>query len=290
MPADDARFPPLLRHISDPPDGLYVRGSLEDRPAVSVVGTRRCTSYGRRVTAEIAGGLASAGLGIISGLAFGIDVEAHKAALDAGGYTVAVLATGIDDATVYPREHLSLARRILDAGGAIISENPPGSPSFKYAFPRRNRLIAGMTPASLIVEATKDSGSLITARLALEENREVLAVPGSIFNAQSSGCHELLRLGAKLIRSAEDVLDALSLDRPELMAKTRASMPLTEPESIVYAELDQPLHVDVLSERLNEPSSSISARLALLELKGYVAHLGGQIWLKKGVLAKSSVK
>lgn len=288
--ADDPRFPPLLRHISDPPEGLYVRGVLKDHPSVSVVGTRRLTAYGRRVTAEIVGSLASSGLGIVSGLAFGIDAEAHKAALDAGGYTVAVLATGIDEDTIYPREHVSLAHRILDAGGAIISENPACSPSFKYAFPKRNRLIAGMTPATLVVEATKDSGSLITARLALEENREVLTVPGSIFSAQSAGCHELLRLGAKIIRSAEDVLDALSFDRPELMAQTRASLPLTEPESLVYASLDQPLHVDALAERLKEPSSAISARLALLELKGYVSHLGGQIWLKKGVLAKNGVK
>jgi DNA processing protein len=236
------------------------------------------------------GGLVSSGLGIISGLAFGIDAQAHASCLDAGGYTIAVLATGIDDDTIYPREHVHLAKRILDSGGAIISEYPPHSPSFKYAFPKRNRIIAGMTPATLIVEASKDSGSLITARLALESNRDVLAVPGSIFSAQSDGCHELLQLGAKAVRSAEDILSALELDRPELMAQTRASMPLTESESRVYAALDVPVHIDALSERLNESTGALSASLALLELKGYATHQGGQIWLKKGLFAKTSYK
>ncbi len=288
--ADDARFPPLLREIADPPEGLFVRGNLKDVPAISVVGTRRCSAYGKRATDELVGGLVSSGLGIISGLAFGIDAEAHKACLDAGGYTIAVLATGIDDDTIYPREHVHLAKRILESGGAIISEYPPHSPSFKYAFPKRNRIIAGMTPATVIIEASKDSGSLITARLALESNREVLAVPGSIFSSQSDGCHELLQLGAKAIRSAEDILNALCLDRPELMAETRASMPLTEPESRVYAALDVPTHIDQLAERLNESTAHLSACLALLELKGYAVHQGGQIWLKKGLFAKTLYK
>ncbi|HVM90908.1 MAG TPA: DNA-processing protein DprA, partial [Verrucomicrobiae bacterium] len=197
IPKDDTRFPPLLRHLSDPPNGLYLRGTLKDLPSVSVVGTRRCTPYGRRAAREIVSGLVSSGLGIISGLALGIDGEAHAAALDAGGYTVAILATGIDDLTLYPREHVRLARRILESGGALLSESPPGSPSFKFAFPKRNRIIAGYAPATVIVEATQDSGSLITARLALEENRELLAVPGSIFSETAAGCHELIKLGAK---------------------------------------------------------------------------------------------
>lgn len=288
--ADDPRFPPLLRQIADPPDGLYVRGTIEDRPAVSVVGTRRFTSYGRRATEEIVGGLASSGFGIVSGLALGIDGEAHKAALEAGGYTVAVLGTGIDDATIYPREHYALAQRILSSGGLLVSEFPPGSPSLTYVFPKRNRLIAGWTPATIVVEAAHGSGSLITARLALEYNREVLAVPGSIFSSTSEGCHELLALGAKLCRSSEDVLNVLSLDRPELIAETRASLPLTEPESRVYAALDEPLHVDALADRIGQPSHGVSAALALLELKGYVWHQGGQIWLKKAHFAKNKNK
>lgn len=290
LEATDPRFPPLLSQTSDPPKGLYLRGTLEDRPTISVVGTRRITAYGRRVVSEIVGGLAASGFGIVSGLALGIDGEAHKAALDAGGYTIAILGTGIDDATIYPREHVALAHRILAAGGALISEYPPKSPSFKHVFPRRNRLIAGWSPATVVIEAAHGSGSLITARLALEENREILAVPGSIFSDASAGCHELLSLGAKVCRSADDVLKALAFDRPELIAETRASMPLTESESCVHAALTEPLHVDALAERLRQSSAEVSACLALLELKGYVWHQGGQIWLKKGSLVKKANK
>lgn len=287
---DDSRFPPMLLEISDPPKGLYVRGNLKDHPCISVVGTRRCTPYGKRATFDIVQGVVSSGMGIVSGMAFGIDVEAHKATLDCGGYTVAVLATGIDDATLYPREHVAIARRILESGGAIISEQPPRSPSFKYAFPKRNRLIAGMTPATLVVEASTDSGSLITARLALEENREVMAVPGSIYSSVSDGCHTLLKLGAKLVRNADDVLKTIAFDRPELMAESRASLPMTEVECRVYAILDSPMHIDDLAEKLELSAAAISATLTLLDMKGYVVHQAGQIWLKKAVFAKNRIK
>lgn len=287
---DDPRFPPLLLQISDPPEGLYVRGNLKDHPCVSVVGTRRCTTYGKRATSDIVGGLVSSGMGIVSGMAFGIDAHAHAATLDQGGYTIAVLATGIDDATLYPREHVGLAKRILESGGAIISEQPPGSPSFKYAFPRRNRLIAGLTHATLVVEATQDSGSLITAKLALDQNREVMAVPGSIYNHVSDGCHQLIKLGAKLVRNADDVLKAMAFDRPELIAESRASMPMTETECRVYASLDQPRHIDDLANALSLSPAAISATLSLLEIKNYVVHQGAQIWLKKALFAKPTIK
>ncbi len=287
---EDSRFPPMLLQISDPPEGLYVRGNLKDHPCISVVGTRRLTAYGKRATRDIVQGVVSSGLGIISGMAFGIDAEAHKATLEAGGYTIAILATGIDDETLYPREHVSLAHQILKSGGAIISEQPPRSPSFKYAFPKRNRLIAGMTPATLVVEASPDSGSLITARLALEENREVMAVPGSIYSSASNGCFELIKLGAKPVRNADDVLKTLAFDRPELMAASRASLPMTEAECRVYAALESPSHIDDLSRRLGLSAAAISATLSLLDMKGYIVHQGGQIWLKKAVFAKSTIK
>lgn len=290
VPRDDPRFPPLLREISDPPAGLFLRGILEERPLISVVGTRRLTSYGRRAASHIVRELAASGFGVVSGLALGIDGEAHKAALDAGGYTIAVLATGIDDTTIYPREHLRLAQRILASGGALVSENPPGSPSVKYAFPKRNRLIAGLSPATLVIEASVNSGSLITARLALDENREVLAVPGPIWSAASEGCHHLLKLGAKPCASAEDVMRALDIDRPALVVETRAALPLTPDESRLLARLDSPLHIDQLSALERASPALIGSRLSLLELKGYAEHLGGQIWLKKGTLVKSGVK
>jgi DNA processing protein len=274
----DARYPPLLRQISDPPNGLYLRGILQDIPCVSIVGTRRCTSYGRRATQEIVRGLVSAGIGIVSGLALGIDGEAHTTALEAGGYTIAILGTGIDEPTIYPREHLKLAHRILENGGAIISENPPGSPSFKHAFPRRNRLIAGWTPATLVIEANESSGSLITAKLALEYNREVLAVPGSIWSDVSMGCNRLLSLGAKACTNAQDILDSLKLDRPELVSQVRASMPLTAQESHILALVNGHIHIDDLATQANLDSATTSAHLSLLEMKGYVAQLGGQFW------------
>ncbi|MEI7512366.1 MAG: DNA-processing protein DprA [Candidatus Uhrbacteria bacterium] len=288
--ASDPRFPPLLKHLSDPPKGLFVRGNLKDQPAISMVGTRRCSSYGRRATVEIVSGIVANGLGVISGLALGIDGEAHKAALDSGGYTIAVLATGIDDDTIYPREHLRLAHRILENGGALVSEYPPMSPSFKYAFPKRNRIIAGFTPATIVVEATPDSGSLITARLALEENREVLAVPGPIFSETSIGCHELIKLGAKPCTSAEDIMSVLKLDRPELMTAARSHMPLTPDESVLLGELSQARHIDELSAALSLQIGRLSGLLSFLELKGYVQHEGGQIWRKKAFFAKTPIK
>lgn len=275
---DDARYPPLLHQISDPPKGLYVRGNLQDLPCISIVGTRRCTSYGKRATQEIVRELVASGVGIISGLALGIDGEAHKAALEAGGYTIAILGTGIDEATIYPREHLKLAHQILESGGALVSEVPPGSPSFKHAFPRRNRLIAGWTPATVVIEANESSGSLITAKLALEYNREVLAVPGSIWSEVSMGCNRLLSLGAKACTSAQDILDSLKLDRPELVSQVRASLPLTAQESHILALISGHIHIDDLATQANLDSATTSAHLSLLEMKGYVAQLGGQFW------------
>ena len=275
---DDARYPPLLRQISDPPKGLYVRGNLQDLPCISIVGTRRSTSYGRRATQEIVRDLVASGLGIVSGLALGIDGEAHKATLEANGYTIAILGTGIDEATIYPREHLKLAHQILESGGALVSEVPLGSPSFKHAFPRRNRLIAGWTPATVVIEANESSGSLITAKLALEDNREVLAVPGSIWSEVSMGCNKLLSLGAKACTGSQDILDSIKLDRPELVSQVRASMPLTSQESHILALISGHIHIDDLATQANLDSATTSAHLSLLEMKGYVAQLGGQFW------------
>lgn len=278
VPFDDPRYPPLLRQIADPPQGLYIRGNLQDVPCISIVGTRRCTAYGRRATHEIVSDLVVSGLGVVSGLALGIDGEAHKATLDAGGYTIAILGTGIDEASIYPREHLKLAHRILENGGALVSESPPGSPSFKHVFPRRNRLIAGWTPATIVVEANESSGSLITAKLALDDNREVLAVPGSIWSEVSKGCHHLLTLGAKPCTNAQDIIDALKLDRPELVTQVRASLPLTAEESQLLSLISGHIHIDDLATQSGLDSATTSAHLSLLEMKGYVAQLGGQFW------------
>ena len=173
---------------------------------------------------------------------------------------------------------MKLAHRILENGGALVSESPPGSPSFKHVFPRRNRLIAGWTSATLVIEANESSGSLITAKLALDDNREVLAVPGSIWSEVSMGCNRLLSLGAKVCTGASDVIDVLKLDRPELVSQVRASLPLTAEESQLLALVSGHIHIDDLSTQANLNAATTSAHLSLLEMKGYVAQLGGQFW------------
>ena len=190
---DDPGYPQSFQMSSNPPEILFVRGVLEDRPSVAVVGTRRMTSYGRQCVAAIVPDLVRSGLSIISGLALGVDAEAHKTTIENEGYTVAILGTGVDDDAIYPRENFQLAQRIISQGGAVISEFPPGTDSRREHFPMRNRLIATLSAATLVIEASEDSGSLITAKSALEENREVLSVPGPIWSDQTTGRVQLRR-------------------------------------------------------------------------------------------------
>lgn len=275
---DDADYPPLLRETSDPPEALFFRGNLEDHPSVAIVGSRKYTAYGHACVDLIVPDLVRHGMCITSGLALGIDSLAHRAALESDGKTVAVLGTGIDRASVYPREHAGLAERIIAEGGAVVSEFPPGSGSRKEHFPMRNRIIAGLCLATVVVEAREDSGSLITAKLALEENREVLAVPGPITNPASSGPNRLLLMGAKPCLSARSVIEAVALDRPDLARDVRSSLPLTPLESRILSSLDEEAHVDELARRDGTPPAEVSAALALLELKGYISSSGGQCW------------
>lgn len=276
---EDESFPDLLRRSSDPPEILFVRGKLGKAPAIAVVGTRKATSYGVHATREIVAPLATGGLCIVSGLALGIDGIAHQTTLDAHGITVAFLATGVDDAAIYPREHARLAARILETGGALISESPPGTPGLKHLFPMRNRFIASFSLATVVVEAALKSGSLITAKLALEENREVLAVPGPIWSKQSEGTNQLLKSGARLCTSAEDVLDALALDRPDLVAKARNELPVSPTDDQFLAHLSQPVHIDALAILAKAGAAHVSSQLSILELQGFVRHLGGQTWV-----------
>ncbi len=276
---DDPIFPDLLRRSSDPPEVLFVRGAISLAPAIAVVGTRRATSYGTHTTRELVTPLAAGGLCIVSGLAIGIDGVAHTAALDAGGATLAFLATGLDEASIYPSEHLHLAHRILDQGGGLLSESPPGTPGLKHLFPIRNRLIASFTLATVVVEAALKSGSLITAKLALEENCEVLAVPGPIWSKQSEGTNHLLKLGARPCTGVQDILDALALDRPDLVAKARSELPRSPQDDEFLAHLSQPIHIDALASLAKISIAHVSSQLSILELKGLVQHLGGQTWV-----------
>lgn len=261
-------YPPLLAAIHDPPRRLYLRGegSVEmlSRPAAAVVGTRSCSPYGAQVARRLGRELAAAGVTVVSGLARGVDAEAHRGALEAGGPTVAVLGCGID--RDYPRAHAALARRIAEVG-LLVSEYEPGVEPAPWRFPARNRIIAGLAAATVIVEARARSGALITADFALEDGREVFAVPGEITSALSRGTNELLRLGAAPLLEPGDVLALLGLEE----APVRSVALLSEQAKSVRELLaDHAVSIDELSERSGLAADAVAAALVELELSGEV--------------------
>src|SRR5881628_2443645 len=280
----DERYPELLRAIHDPPAVLYCDGSVEpgDRQTVAIVGSRQATPYGFRITETLAGELSALGFTIVSGFARGIDAAAHRAALAAGGRTIAVLGCGLD--VDYPPGHASLRAEIAGSG-AVLTEFDPGTPPRATNFPRRNRIISGLALGVVVVEAAEDSGSLITARLALEQGREVFAVPGPIDVPTSRGPHGLLKQGAKLVETVDDIVEELlpQLDRPLQTLKTEpiATLPehgeLSPSERTVLEVMSrEPLHLDDLTERSRLTTPAVAAILLGLELKALVKQLPGQ--------------
>jgi len=273
----DEHYPTLLKQIFDPPAVLFYRGDLAafTLPSLAVVGTRAATAYGRRVTSELVGELAQAGLCIISGLAYGIDTEAHRAALEVGGTTIAVLAGGLDD--MYPAANRSLGERIITERGLLLSEYPPQTASLKQNFPYRNRIIAGLARGTLVIEAAPGSGALLTAKHTLEANREVFAVPGSIFSETSQGTNELLKLGAHLVTSAQDVLNVFGLE-----AVTQAKLPPASPAQAAVLQhfSHEPVAIDELARRSGLSVADFTAQLTLLEVAGYVREVGGQKYIR----------
>lgn len=286
LPATSPLYPVLLAQSPDAPGVLYVRGhaAVLSDPQIAMVGSRNPTAGGRDTARVFAGFFARAGLCITSGLALGIDAASHEGALAAGGITIGVLGCGLDD--MYPREHRGLAERIA-ATGAVISEFPPGTPARRANFPQRNRIIAGLTSGTLVVEAARRSGSLITARLAGAAGREVFAIPGSIHNPCVRGCHELIRQGAKLVECADDVLIELKISlanqlvamAPSATDGARQNAPTLDKafEILLDALAFEPASVDSLIERTGMNSESIASMLLILELDGHVApHPGGR--------------
>jgi DNA processing protein len=268
-------YPRLLREIADPPPVLYVKGTLteDDAWAVAVVGTRRASAYGREVTRQLVGALARSGITIVSGLARGIDFEAHRAALDAGGRTIAVLGCGID--RVYPPEHRKLAAEIV-AHGVLVSDYPLGTPPEGANFPPRNRIISGLGMGVLITEAGQGSGALITADFAAEQGRDVFAVPGSILMRGSAGTNALIQNGAKVVLSAVDILEELNLTMVAEQVEARQMLPADATEAALLAHLsEEPLHVDDLQRQVGLPIAQVTSTLALMELKGMVRQAGG---------------
>jgi DNA processing protein len=269
----DADYPRPLLEIPDPPVLLYASGRREllSRPALAIVGSRNATAQGLRNAEQFAQAFSAAGLVIVSGLALGIDAAAHRGALRASGSTVAVLGTGVD--VVYPRQHTELAGLIADQG-LLLSEFPLGATASAHHFPRRNRLISGLARGCLVVEAALGSGSLITARAAAEQGREVFAIPGSIHSPLSKGCHALIKQGAKLVESAEDVLVELTGFHRTGAATTQAE-PVREDEPLLGHMGFDPIDVDSLCSRTGLPAERVSADLLRLELDGRVAALPG---------------
>ena len=207
---EDKDYPEQLKKIKNAPEALYFRGKIKpDEVCFAIVGTRRCSSYGKQVALEIAGNLSEPGLTIVSGLAPGIDTFAHTAVVEQGGRTIAVLGTGLDEKSIYPKENIKLARKIVELEGLLISEYPPGTRGTRFSFPQRNRIISGLSKGVLVIEAKQKSGSLITAAYALEQGRDVFAVPGSIYSDYSKGTHKLIKQGAKLTEDINDIIEEI---------------------------------------------------------------------------------
>lgn len=272
---DDPAYPALLAQTVNPPFLLYVRGTLteNDRWSLAVVGTRQASTYGKEVTRKLVSGLVAAGVTIVSGLALGIDAVAHSAALAAGGRTLAVLGSGVDQ--LYPMTNQQLGQTIMQQG-AVMSEYPVGTMPTATNFPPRNRLISGLSLGVLVIEAAPKSGALITAQFAGEQGREVFAIPGNIFSPRSEGTHRLIKDGASLVTCVDDILDALNLQSAVVQQEMTAIMPETPIEAALLALVeDEPQHVDQLRRDSGLGIADVSATLALLELKGLVRQVGG---------------
>jgi DNA processing protein len=277
----DPEYPRRLQEIASAPPVLYLRGRLAsgDDMALAIVGARHATAYGETVARELASELARRGLCIISGLARGIDAAAHRGALDAGGRTLAVLGSGLDQ--IYPGEHKGLAGEVA-SHGAVLTEFPLGTPPVRLNFPRRNRIISGLSLGVVVVEAGVDSGALITAHHALEQGREVFAVPGRVHARYSEGCNRLIKAGAKLVESWEDVLSELVPQVRRSRPRRAAAPPpptLTPAEQQVYdILLEGPLHIDALIVRASLPGGRAASALLSLEMKGLIRQLSGKVF------------
>ncbi|MFZ3032089.1 MAG: DNA-processing protein DprA [Candidatus Moraniibacteriota bacterium] len=281
---DDPTFPALLREIPDAPYTLYAEGNFDwtkPVPMIAIVGSRKFTAYGEQVATKLAEDLTRAGFLVVSGLAFGIDSVSHEAAMGAGGQTIAVLGNGLDQ--ISPPSHLSLAKKIM-GHGAVVSEYYPRLEGNKWSFPARNRIIAGMTLGTVVIEAADGSGSLITAQCALEYNREVFAVPGSIFSPYSIGTNALIKRGAKLVTGIQDILEELNettLPVSKHQTPTRDIPGLSKEEQTLLSALThEPLHVDKIIKATTLETAIVSSILSLLEIKGLAKNVGGMHYIR----------
>ena len=277
----DRTYPKLLKEIYSPPAVLYVKGEIlpKDEYALAVVGTRRLSDYGREVAYDMAYHLAKQGLTIVSGLALGIDTIAHRSALEAGGRTIAVLGSGLD--IIYPTINRKLAESI-SKNGAVISEFPLGTPALKQNFPARNRIVAGLALGTCVVEAPEISGALITARDSLEQNREVFAVPGNIYDKTSVGPNNLIKLGAKVVTSYEDILEELNLEKIDKFLEAAEIIPDNDEEKVILDILSKkPIHIDLIIKKSEMDTATVNSVVTLMEIKGKIRNLGGSNYVKR---------
>jgi len=276
----DEAYPQLLKEIPSAPYILYMKGEMDlNAPMISIVGSRKYTDYGSQVTYALAKDLAKAGITVVSGMAYGIDSIAHRGALDGGGKTIAVLGNSLDNKSIYPTSNLRLSQEIAQSG-CLLSDLPIETHAGIGNFPARNRIVAGLSMGTLIVEAGEKSGTLITSNLALDFNREVFAIPGSIFSPQSLGTNDLIKKGAKVVTSIRDILEELHLG--EVPQKTALSTKLPdnkEEAAILHILSSDPLHIDNISKVSKLGTATVAATLAMLEIKGWVRNIGGQNYI-----------
>ena len=272
-------YPFLLQEIHDPPKTLYYKGELphNNQILLAVVGSRKMTDYGRAAVQKLLPPVIRSGVGIVSGLAYGVDTEALTTALEHGGKAFGVIGSGMDEKSFYPKQNIALANRMILSSGAVISEYKEGTPALPTYFAIRNRIVAGMCHGALIIEAAKGSGSLITAQVALNENREVFAPPNTIFHRGSEGTNELLKNGAHLVTSGDDILLALGVDS----AKNIAGDSSINDDKILKILSAKPMHIDVIAKTLNLTAKNVGAILSALEIYGVVKNIGGANYIRK---------
>jgi len=272
----DKNYPAILKEIHDPPKDIYVKGKImpQDKIGIAIVGTRKCTQYGKQVAYEISSKLAKLGITIISGLAKGIDTYAHRAALESNGRTIAVLGTSLDKESFYPSSNWELSKEIAK-NGAVMSEYPFGTWGNKFTFPQRNRIVSGLSLGTVVIEAPEKSGALITASLAVEQNREVFAIPGPIYEKNSQGTNKLIKMGAKSVSGIEDILEELNLSHLLKHKKTKGIKPENENEKIILSLLSaQPIHIDEIIKKSKLSTGIVNSTLMILELKNGIKNLG----------------
>ncbi|MFA6184047.1 MAG: DNA-processing protein DprA [Parcubacteria group bacterium] len=278
----DDTYPTLLKEIPSAPQILYVKGDYDfnSAPMIAIVGSRKFSNYGQRVAASIAYDLAKAGITVVSGMALGIDAFAHRGALDGGGKTLAVLGSSLEDKNVGPRANFNLSRHIINSG-ALISDYSLGTQAIPGTFPARNRLMAGLTLGTLVIEAAPASGTLITASMALDFNREVFAVPGDIFSPSSQGTNQLIKSGAKIVSSVTDILEELNIEKFQQEKIIKKFIPASiEEEKIIKIISHEPVHIDRIIKLSKIKTSGVSSILIILEMKGIIKDIGGQNYIR----------